>query len=54
MYSIYLQQPVQHAISALTVYSPQTGDTNLNCLIPAAVISAALIIVLIVTGRRRR
>ena len=41
-------------INSAAVYSPLTGDTDLNWLIPAAVISAALIVVLIVTGRRRR
>ena len=41
-------------INVLAVYAPQTGDTNLNWLIPAAIVSAALIIVLIITGRRRR
>ena len=54
MYSLYSSLPVAAVSTALAVYSPQTGDTNLNWLIPAAVISAALIVVLIVTGRRRR
>ena len=54
MYSLYASAPVNSVITALTVYSPQTGDTDLNWLIPAAVISAALIVVLIITGRKRK
>ncbi len=54
MYSLYAFTQLNTLAAALAVYSPQTGDTDLNWLIPAAVISAGLIIVLIVTGRKRK
>ncbi|NLB16895.1 MAG: hypothetical protein GX827_08855 [Clostridiales bacterium] len=41
-------------MSVLGVLAPLTGDTKLTWLIPAAIVSAVLVVVLVVLGNRRK
>ncbi|HHX54204.1 MAG TPA: hypothetical protein GX704_04770 [Clostridiales bacterium] len=41
-------------MSVIDICAPLTGDTKLTWLIPVAIVSAVLVVVLVVLGNRRR
>ncbi|NLZ37146.1 MAG: hypothetical protein GX897_06690 [Clostridiales bacterium] len=41
-------------MSILNICAPLTGDTKLTWLIPVAIVSAVLVVVLVVLGNRRK